>query len=55
MQGGSGLTLEEVIKFDWTVALGEHSLTLRELEALARLKAPLVEDSFVSAPWANYL
>jgi SNF2 family DNA or RNA helicase len=43
MQGGSGLTLEEIVKFDWQVALGEHVLTLRELEALARLKAPLVQ------------
>ncbi len=42
MQGGSGLSLEEIVKFDWRVALGEHSLTLRELETLARLKAPLV-------------
>jgi SNF2 family DNA or RNA helicase len=42
MQGGSGLSLEEIVKFEWAVALGEHSLTLSELEALARLKAPLV-------------
>jgi SNF2 family DNA or RNA helicase len=41
MQGG-GLTLEQLVKFDWQVALGEHTLTLRELETLARLKAPLV-------------
>jgi SNF2 family DNA or RNA helicase len=42
MQGGSGLSLEEIVKFEWEVALGEHHLTLRELEILARLKAPLV-------------
>ena len=42
MQGGSGLSLEEIVRFDWQVALGEHTLTLRELETLARLKVPLV-------------
>jgi SNF2 family DNA or RNA helicase len=43
MQGGSGLSLDDLVKFDWKVALGEHTLTLRELETLARLKAPLVK------------
>jgi len=42
MQGGSGLSLEEIVKFEWEVALGGEKLTLRELESLARLKAPLV-------------
>jgi SNF2 family DNA or RNA helicase len=42
MQGGSGLSLEELVKFEWEVALGDQKLSLRELEALARLKAPLV-------------
>lgn len=41
--GGGVLTLEEVVKFDWEVALGEQKLTQQELEALARLKAPLVK------------
>ena len=43
MQGGSGLSLEEVVHVDWEVALGGETLTLEELEALARLKAPLVQ------------
>jgi SNF2 family DNA or RNA helicase len=43
MQGGGGLSLDEVVRFDWQVALGEGSLTLQELEALAKLKAPLVK------------
>jgi SNF2 family DNA or RNA helicase len=43
MQGGSGLTLEEIVKFDWEIALGEVTLTLAELEMLAKLKAPLVK------------
>jgi SNF2 family DNA or RNA helicase len=42
MHGGSGLSLDELVQFDWRVALGEHELSLRELEELARLKAPLV-------------
>ncbi|HZY89952.1 MAG TPA: DEAD/DEAH box helicase, partial [Gemmataceae bacterium] len=42
MQGGSGLSLNELVKFDWKAALGEHELSLKELEELARLKAPLV-------------
>ena len=42
MQGGSGLSLETVVRFDWEVALGDQKLTLGELEALARMKAPLV-------------
>ena len=42
MQGGSGLSLETIVHFDWQVALGDQKLTLRELEALARMKAPLV-------------
>ncbi len=42
MQGGSGLSLEEIVKFDWKVALGDNELSLKELEALALLKSPLV-------------
>ena len=42
MQGGSGLSLETLIQFDWEVALGDQKLTFRELEALVRMKAPLV-------------
>ncbi len=42
LQGGGGLSLGEILRFDWEVALGDEPLTLEELEALARLKAPLV-------------
>ena len=42
MQGGSGLPLETIVQFDWEVALGGQKLNLRELEALARMKTPLV-------------
>src|SRR5262245_37429405 len=43
MQGGSGLSLTDLVEFDWQVALGDHTLTLKELEALVRLKVPLVQ------------
>ena len=42
MQGGGGLSLENVVQFDWELALGDRKLTQRELETLAKLKAPLV-------------
>lgn len=34
--------LDDVVSFDWQVALGDEVLTAEELEALARLKSPLV-------------
>src|SRR5262249_47208940 len=43
MQGGSGMSLAEIVTFDWQVALGDQVLTLKELEGLARLKSPLVQ------------
>jgi len=42
MQGGGGLSMESLIRFNWEVALGGTKLTLQELRALSRLKAPLV-------------
>jgi SNF2 family DNA or RNA helicase len=42
-QGGGRLSLEEIVKFDWEVALGDERLSLAELEMLARLKSPLVK------------
>ncbi|MBP2312653.1 DEAD/DEAH box helicase [Azospirillum soli] len=42
MQGGGGLTLEDMVAFDWRVALGGQTLSARDLAALARLKTPLV-------------
>ncbi|WP_020468320.1 DEAD/DEAH box helicase [Zavarzinella formosa] len=40
--GGGGMSLDEMVKFDWKIALGDTELTLAELDALARLKSPLV-------------
>ncbi|MBV9125198.1 MAG: DEAD/DEAH box helicase [Planctomycetes bacterium] len=42
MQGG-GLRLDDLLQFNWEVALGDQTLSLQELETLARLKAPLVK------------
>ncbi|MBA3440241.1 MAG: DEAD/DEAH box helicase, partial [Pyrinomonadaceae bacterium] len=39
---GGGMSLDEIIKFEWEVALGDEKLSLQELEMLARIKAPLV-------------
>ena len=41
--GKGGLTFESIVAVDWRVAVGEAELTERELERLAKLKAPLVK------------
>lgn len=43
MQGGGGLSLDEIVQFDWEVALGDEKLSLQELRMLAKLKSPLVK------------
>ena len=42
MKGASGLSLDDLVHFEWQVAVGGVPLTLAELRALARLKLPLV-------------
>lgn len=42
-QGAGTLSLDEIAQVDWEVALAGKKLTLQELEALAKLKAPLVK------------
>jgi SNF2 family DNA or RNA helicase len=39
---GGGMNLERLVTVDWQLALGDEPLTPEELEALARLKTPLV-------------
>jgi SNF2 family DNA or RNA helicase len=39
---GLGISLDEIVRFEWQAALGDQPLTRQELEALARLKQPLV-------------
>ena len=50
MKSESGLGLDELVKFDWEVALGGNVLTRAELEELARLKTPLVR---VRGQWVH--
>lgn len=38
----AGLTADQLVKFEWTVALGDATLTEKELLKLAELKSPLV-------------
>jgi SNF2 family DNA or RNA helicase len=38
----SGLSLQSIVKVDWSVAVGDQTLTGSELAALAKVKAPLV-------------
>ncbi|MEX2122804.1 MAG: DEAD/DEAH box helicase [Woeseia sp.] len=42
VSGAAGFGFEEMLSFDWEAALGEHALSKRELEALARHKSSLV-------------
>lgn len=42
MSGGGGMTLEDLVQFQWSVAVGDDEVTMAELEQLARLKEPLV-------------
>jgi SNF2 family DNA or RNA helicase len=43
LKSSSGMSLGQVVKFDWKVALAGEPLTLEELQRLAKLKAPLVK------------
>lgn len=43
MQSKGGLSLDEIIQFNWEISLGGEKLSLEELEALAKLKVPLVK------------
>jgi SNF2 family DNA or RNA helicase len=38
----SGLSLDSIVDVDWSIAIGDTVLTARELNALAKLKSPLV-------------
>lgn len=50
MQAPSGLSLDAIVRFDWEIALGDEKLSLEELDALARLKSPLVR---VRGQWVH--
>src|SRR4051812_30738970 len=40
---GSGLSLDELLQFDWQISISGEQVSLRELRALAAVKAPLVK------------
>ncbi|MFI5346595.1 MAG: DEAD/DEAH box helicase [Elusimicrobiota bacterium] len=42
MQGAGRFSLDDAIRLDWEVALGKETLTREELDALSKLKEPLV-------------
>ena len=42
MHASAGLSLDDVVTFDWEVVLGNEKLSGEELEMLARMKSPLV-------------
>jgi SNF2 family DNA or RNA helicase len=43
MQSVSGLSLDQIVQFDWEVALGGEKLSFEELQRLAKFKAPFVK------------
>jgi len=43
MQSASGISLEQIVQFNWEVALGGEKLSFEELQRLAKFKAPLVK------------
>jgi SNF2 family DNA or RNA helicase len=43
MQSTGGLSLNQIVQFDWEVALGGEKLSLEELQRLAKFKTPLVK------------
>jgi len=43
MAGGSGINLDQIVRFDWQLALGDADLSLAELQELAERKSPLVK------------
>lgn len=42
LQAGQGLSLDAIAEVDWQIAVGDETLSLAELQELARLKSPLV-------------
>jgi SNF2 family DNA or RNA helicase len=50
LKSKSELGLERIIQFDYQAALGDQTLTLKELQAIAKLKTPLVK---VRGQWVH--
>jgi hypothetical protein len=49
-ESGAGVGLEELVRFEWRVALGGEPVSAAELQALARAKEPLVR---VRGQWVH--
>ena len=47
--GVGGMSFERIVAVDWDLALGDETLTVQELERLAKLKMPLVQ---IRGKWA---
>ncbi|MTV50516.1 ATP-dependent helicase [Heliobacillus mobilis] len=43
LQGGGGLSLSDLVQVDWQLLLGDDSISVTELQELARLKSPLIQ------------
>ncbi len=43
MQGGAGISLDNIFEFQWQAALGDEEISLKELTDLAAMKTPLVK------------
>jgi SNF2 family DNA or RNA helicase len=43
MQSASGFSLDQIVQFDWEVALGGEKVSFEELQKLAKFKTPLVK------------
>jgi SNF2 family DNA or RNA helicase len=43
LQASGGLSLDQLINFDWQIALGGEPLSLQELQRLAQIKSPLIK------------
>ena len=48
---GGSLSLDEIVKFNWKVVLGDEKISLQELEALAKMKMPIVK---IRGEWVQF-
>ncbi len=51
MQGSGVLSLEDLVEFDWQLAIGDEKLSLQEIETLTHMKIPLVK---IRGQWVQF-
>ncbi len=51
MQGSGVLSLEDLVEFDWQLAIGDEKLSLQEIETLTHMKMPLVK---IRGQWMQF-